>query len=132
MANIRDFQLNTHYTALKQLPDQYVMNTSFGGTYGTGFGQVIASADVSVPAGSYVENVLLWDSITKQNITTHDNFFSLSDYGASGFAYLDINVSQINSSTYRLQVILHCTQQTTVPQSTARAILRLAQAPFDA
>lgn len=128
MANINNFQLNTHFTALKQLPDRYTATVSFGGTYGYALGQTLASADIQVPPGAYVENALMRSSIDGGiNYLTHEYAWNLTNY-----SFLSFSLYQTGSSTYQLKVALTNTESgtVTVPQSTLTAILRLAQAPF--
>lgn len=129
MAQINKFQLNSHFTALKQLPQQFSASVSFGGTYGFVLGQELASTNISVPAGSYVETALLRSSIDNNtNYLTHDFTYNLNNY-----AYLIFSLYQTSANNYRLRVVLtnSDTVQVTIPQSTLTATLRLAIAPFN-
>lgn len=129
MTKISKYQLNTHFTALKQLPNQYTATISFGGTYGFVLGQVLASTSISVPAGAYVEMALLRPSIDgNTNYLAHEVTYNINNY-----AYLVFSLYQTSSSTYQLRAVLTNSDYTTVtiPNSTLTAILRLAQAPFN-
>lgn len=128
MARIDKFQLNTHFTALKQLPDQYSATISFGGTYGYSLGRVLASTTIRVPAGAYVENALMSASIEGgTQYLTHEFMHNINN-----LAYLVFSLYQINSSTYELKVALTNTgSNVTIPNSTLTTLLRLAVAPFD-
>lgn len=127
MAIISNFQLNTHFTALKQLPNVYSATVNFGGTYGYSIARTLASQTITVPAGSYVEIALMRSSIDgNTNWLTHEFVHNLSNYG-----YLVFSLNQTSSSTYQLKVALTNTSGTvTIPQSTLTAILRLAVSPF--
>lgn len=128
MAKISNFQLNTHFTALKQLPNQYTATVSFGGTYGYSIGQTLASANIGVPAGAYVETALMRSSIdSNTNYLTHEFMYNLANY-----AYLVFSLYQTSSSNYELKATLTNTGgSVTIPNSTLTAVLRLALAPFD-
>lgn len=127
MAQINKYQLNTHFTALKQLPKQYTATINFGGTYSYTIGQVLASANITVPAGSYVETALMRSSIdSNTNYLTHEFMYNLSNY-----AFLVFSLYQTASNNYQLKVALTNTGgNVTIPSSTLTAILRLAIAPF--
>lgn len=127
MAQISKYQLNTHFTALKQLPNQYSATISFGGTYGYVIGQTLASTNINVPAGSYVETALMRSSIdSNTNYLTHEFMHNLSNY-----AFLVFSLYQTASNNYHLKVALTNTSgNVTIPPSTLTAILRLAIAPF--
>lgn len=128
MAKISNYQLNTHFTALKQLPDSYTATVRFGGSYGYALGQTLASAEINVPAGAYIETVLLSTSLDGgTNYLTHETVHNLNNY-----AYLIFSLYQLNSSTYQLKAALTNTGGTVaVPSGTLTAMLRLAQAPFN-
>lgn len=127
MAQISKYQLNTHYTALKQLPDQYSITLNFGGTYGYSLGRVLASGNIYTPAGSYVETALMNFSRENVNYLTHSFIYNLNNY-----AYLVFSLNQISSTTYQAKVVLTNTASSTVTisNSTLRVLLRLAIAPF--
>lgn len=129
MALISKYQLNSHFTALKQLPGQYSASVTFGGTYGFVLGQELASTNIGVPAGSYVETALLRSSIDNNtNYLTHDFTCNINNY-----AYLIFSLYQTSANNYRLRVVLTNSDDTqvTIPTSTLTATLRLAIAPFD-
>lgn len=127
MAIIEKYQLNTHFTALKQLPDAYSATISFGGSYGYSIARVLAITTITVPAGSYVEISLMRSSIDgSTNWLTHEFVYNLNSY-----AYIVFSLNQTSASTYELKVALTNTSETVIiPQSTLTAILRLATSPF--
>lgn len=129
MAKISNYRLNTHFTALKQLPDQYQASFTIGGSYGYVIGQLLGSVVIDVPAGSYVETPLLKSSIDGNiNHLAHEFAYTLNTLSDIYFS-----INQISSSQYQIRALLNNTSNSTVvvPNSTVTAILRLAIAPFD-
>ncbi len=129
MTQISKYRLNTHYTGLKQLPQQYGGSFQIGGNYGYSLGVTIGRVQVNVPAGVYVETPLIRTSLDGNiNHVSHEitHFINTN-------ARVVISLGQINSSTYELKAALTNTASTTVtvPSSTVAGILRLAMAPFD-
>lgn len=130
MAKISNYQLNTHFTALKQLPNQYTATITFGGTYGYVLGQVLASTTINVPAGAYVETALMRSSIDGNiNYLAHEFAYNINEY-----AFINFSLYQTSSSTYQLRAVLTNTNTgstVTIPSNTLTATLRLAIAPFN-
>lgn len=129
MAKISNFRLNTHFTALRQLPDKYQASFNIGGSYGYVLGQVLGSAIITVPAGAYVETPLLRCSIDGNiNHLAHEFGYTLNTLSDIYFS-----INQISSNQYQVRALLNNTSSSTVtvPSSTVTAILRLADAPFD-
>lgn len=128
MVQINKFRINTHFTALKQLPQQYKASFQIGGSYGYTIGQKIGSAIINVPGGSYVETPLIRCSID-------DNVNHLAPefiHYLNNYVLLIFSINQISSSQYELKAVLNNTASAnvTVPNSTVTGILRLAIAPF--
>lgn len=129
MVKISDFGINTHYTALKQLPDKYSTSFRIGGSYGYVLGQELGSAIINVPAGAYVEIPLLRCSIDGNiNHLSHEFVYLVNNYCDIYFS-----INQISTGQYRVRSMLNNTSSTTVaiPSSTVEAVLRLATAPFN-
>lgn len=128
MAKISNFGINTHFTALKQLPDVYTASFNISGSYGYVIGQLLGSAYINAPSGVYVETMLLRCTIDGSiNHLAPEFGYTLSNYSDIYFS-----VNQISSSRYEVKAILNNTSSSTVtvPSSTVTAILRLATAPF--
>lgn len=129
MARISNYRINTHFTALKQLPDKYQASFNIGGSYGYTLSQQIGSAIINVPAGAYVETPILRCGVDGNiNHLAHEFVYNLTNYC---FLYFALN--QITSSQYQLKAAINNTSNdvVTVPSSTVTATLRLAIAPFD-
>lgn len=128
MARISNYRINTHFTALKQLPNKYSTSFTISGSYGNVLGHELGSAIINVPSGVYVETPLLRCSIDG-NINHLSNEFG---YTLNNYSDIYFSINQINSSQYRVRALLNNTSGTTVtvPYSTVTAILRLATAPF--
>lgn len=128
MAKISNYRINTHFTALKQLPNSYSTSFTISGSYGNVLGQLLGSAIINVPSGVYVETPLLRCSIDGNvNHLAPEFGYTLNNYSDIYFS-----INQINSSQYQVRAILNNTSGSTVtiPVSTVTAILRLATAPF--
>ena len=129
MVKISDFGINTHYTALKQLPNKYSASFIIGGSYGYVLGQELGSATINVPAGAYVEIPLLRCAIDGNiNHLSHEFTYLVNNYSDIYFS-----INQVSAGQYRVRAILNNTANTTVtiPSSKVEAILRLASAPFN-
>lgn len=129
MTKISNFRLNTHFTALKQINQTFRGTLSFPGrSYGFILGEVLARTTISVPAGVYVENVLLRTSLDNNiNHLAHDLTVSMSS-----LSFINIAVNQTSNNTYEIVALFSNTGDTVVvPQFTADVIMRLAIAPFD-
>lgn len=130
MTKISNFRLNTHYTALKQLPETYSASFRIGGTYGNGLGRVLGSQIITVPAGVYVETPLLRCGLDGGiNHLSHSIAFTVGTYGT-----VYIAVTHVSPTQYKLEAILNNTDSAsvTVPNATVELKLRLSTAPFDA
>lgn len=128
MAQISKFRINTHYTALKQLPTTYSASFSIGGSYGYGLGVMLGSSTIEVPPGVYVETPLI-------RCTLDGNVNHLSPelpivIGTEGTVY--ISITHIASNRYELKALFNNTGSSTItiPSSTVEAKLRIATAPF--
>ena len=128
MAKISNFRINTHYTALKQLPTIYKANFYISGTYGYTLGTVLGSTTITVPSGVYVETPLLRCGLDGGvNHLSPEIGFVLGN-----FATVYISVTHISSTQYRLTAILNNTDTAniTVPNSNVELFLALSTAPF--
>lgn len=128
MAKISNFRINTHYTALKQLPHTYKASFNISGTYGYGIGIALGSATITVPSDIYVETPLLRFSLDGGlNHLSSEIAFILDTY-----ATVYISLDHISGSQYRLVATLNNTSNTsvTVPSGSVEAKLALATAPF--
>lgn len=130
MTVISNFKINTHFTALKQLPKAYRASLSIAGRTVPAhtLGVVLGQKDITVPAGVYVENMITRTSIDgDKNHLTPQFFLSLEDRG-----WFYVAVNQISNSTYRLLVRMDnfSAAALTLPNCTVDMIARLAIAPF--
>lgn len=130
MTKISNYSINTHYTALKQLPNLYSasLNIASRSIPANTLGLVLGSTSISVPAGVYVENILLRSSLDG----------NLNHLGAwigsalSTFCDVYISCDHVDSSHYELRAIANNTETgaVAIPAFTAEAFVRLALAPF--
>lgn len=129
MTKISKFRLNTHFTALKQLPDKYQGSFRIGGSYGYVIGQTLGSVRITVPAGAYVETQLLRADIDGGINHLAPEF----GYTINNYADVYIAVNQVSATQYELKATLNNTSNSTVtvPSGSVTAVLRLAIAPFD-
>lgn len=132
MTKISNYQINTHYTALKQLPDLYSTSlyVSSQSIPAGVLGRILAAATITVPAGVYVENILLRSSL--DGGTNH--LGAWISRTLSTFCDVYISCDHIDASHYELRAIANNTESHAVsmPSFTAEAFLRLATAPFGA
>lgn len=132
MTKISNFRINTHFTALKQLPDPYRISLSFaGGSYGFTLGRVLAQGTVSVKAGAYVENATIKTSYDGDIV--HSAHIITISVGGNINQRLVFTLNQVSSAQYSFRVSFTNTTQDTVslPAFNAEAVLRLATAPFN-
>lgn len=130
MTRISNYAVNTHYTALKQLPNSYSMKLSVSSQSipANTLGRVLGSATVDVPAGVYVENIVIRSSLDGGiNHLRSETGEILGQYGL-----LTISCTHIKSDRYELRAIANNTGSTAVsiPAFTTEAFIRLAMAPF--
>lgn len=130
MTKISNYSINTHYTALKQLPNLYSasLNIASRSIPANTLGLVLGSATVSVPVGVYVENILLRSSLD-------GNVNHLGAWVSSTLStYCDVYIScdHIDSDHYELRAIANNTESRAIamPAFTVETFLRLAMAPF--
>lgn len=131
MTKISNYAINTHYTALKQLPDLYSMRMSIASQSipANTLGRVLGSTTVNVPAGVYVENIVIRSSLDG-NIN-HIRSEMGEIFGQYGL--LTISCTHIESGRYELRAVANNTGSTAVsiPAFTAEVFIRLAMAPFN-
>lgn len=134
MTQISNFRINTHFTALKQLPDLYQMSISFGRSIASGTTDLeLAREYINVPAGAYVETTLISSSLDGNiyHLAHGDTKIVAND--SSGACYVTFGIEQQSASQYLL--IARASNKTsrtvTIPSTTVNAYLRLAIAPFD-
>lgn len=128
MTEISNYRVNTHYTALKQLPRIYGTSFNIGGTYGYGLGQLLGSATIDVPPGVYVETPLIRCGLDgRVNHLSSEIAFVVNNYGT-----VYISLTHISDSQYELKAILNNTGDATVavPSSVVETLLALSTAPF--
>lgn len=130
MTRISNYQVNTHYTALKQLPNLYSasLQVSAQSIPAATLGRVLGTASVTVPAGVYTENILLRSSLDG----------NINHIGAeigsvlSNYCNIYISFDRVDNSHYELRVLANNNESSAVnvPAFTVSAFLRLAMAPF--
>lgn len=131
MTRISQFNINTHFTALKQRTALYQGNVNVAAQTLPAYtlGKELGSVNISVPAGIYVETILIRTSYDGNiNHLTPQVVLNLGDQG-----YLYISVNQQNNSEYKLEVIADNFSSSPLSLATfsAEALIRLAISPFD-
>ena len=130
MTKISNYAINTHYTALKQLPDLYSMrlNVPAQSIPPNTLGRVLASTTVNVPAGVYTENIVIRSSLDGNINHIRSEMGEIFEQ----WLLLTISCTHVESDRYELRAVVNNTGNTTVllPAFTAEAFLRLAIAPF--
>lgn len=128
MTKISNYRVNTHYTALKQLPHIYGASFNIGGTYGYGLGQLLGSATIDVPAGIYVETPLIRCGLDGGvNHLSSEIAVVVGNYGT-----VYISLTHISDNQYELKAILNNTDNAsvTIPNSIVETLLALSESPF--
>lgn len=130
MTVISNFRLNTHFTALKQLPASYSggFNIATRSIPAYQLGTLLGSTVINVPAGVYVENIITRTSMDgNKNHLTPQFFIAPEDRG-----YFYVAVNQIANDKYELTARIDnfSNSPLNIPASTVSALLRLAIAPF--
>lgn len=132
MTKISNYQLNTHYTALKQLPNLYSTSLYVPSQSipAGALGRVLGTASVTVPVGVYVENILMRQSLDGDVNHVGAEIGSL----LSNYCNIYISFDHVDNSHYELRVLVNNneTRAVNVPAFTASAFVRLATAPFSA
>lgn len=131
MTKISNFYLNTHFTALKQLPEAYKGRLSLGATTLSPLelGRTLGTTNIRVPAGIYVETILLRCGLDgNKNHLTPQFRVNLDDK-----AEVYISINQTANDNYELVATANnfVEESVTIPASTIEAVLRLAISPFD-
>lgn len=132
MTQINKFSLNTHFTALKQLPQVFTGSLHIPGRTvpANSLGIVLGRTILNVPAGVYVETPLLRCTLDSNiNHLRHGVMLAL---GTQGYFYYSIN--QINNSQYELIAKMenYSISPLVLSDVDIEVFLRLAIAPFDA
>lgn len=130
MTKISNYSINTHYTALKQLPDLYSasLNIASRSIPANTLGLVLGSANITVPAGVYTENIL-----TRCSLDGNIYRFSAEVSSViSTLCFVYVAIEHTDSSHYVLRAVANNTdtKAVTIPAFTAEAFMRLAVAPF--
>lgn len=132
MTQISKYQINSRFTGLRQLPNQYSATVSFGGTTYTNTRVILASTNITIPAGTYVDSVLMKSTYQNQNFVGHYGQYQVSSTSlAPGLVYYTVN--RTSSTRYTASVILYVGSgySLTIPNSTLEVIIRLAISPFN-
>lgn len=130
MTKISNYSINTHYTALKQLPNLYSASLSIPSRSisANSIGIALGSTTIAVPPGVYVENILL-----RSSLDGNINHIG-AEIGAAISTLCDVYIScdHTDSGHYELRALVNNTETTaiTVPAFTAEVFMRLAEAPF--
>lgn len=130
MTKIYNFHINTHFTALKQLPGLHkgAVTVSAQTLPGHTLGRVLGTANITVPPGIYVETPLLRCGLDgNKNYLAPEHMYNLNDQ-AQVFA----SVNQIANNQYQLKLVASSfvDNSVNIPAFTCEALLRLAIAPF--
>lgn len=130
MTKISNYHLNTHFTALKQLPTLYQgkLQIAARNVPANTLGLVLGNTKITVPAGIYVENIIL--RVSLDGGVNHLSPQIMHALGEQGYFYTAVN--QINNSEYELIAKMENYSNSTLslPACTVEAFLRLAVAPF--
>ena len=100
MTKISNYHLNTHFTALKQLPTLYQgkLQIAARNVPANTLGLVLGNTKITVPAGIYVENIIL--RVSLDGGVNHLSPQIMHALGEQGYFYTAVN--QINNSEYEL------------------------------
>ena len=130
MTKISNYHLNTHFTALKQLPTLYQgkLQIAARNVPANTLGLVLGNTKITVPAGIYVDNIIL--RVSLDGGVNHLSPQIMHALGEQGYFYTAVN--QINNSEYELIAKMENYSNSTLslPACTVEAFLRLAVAPF--
>lgn len=135
MANLRNFRIDTEFTAPKQLPQAYYgkLNVSAQSLPADTIGRVLGEIDIAIPAGSFSDLVLLHDSLNNTYSPIHYNSYEVAfDSSTYMGAYIFFNLRRRSATAYRLQAIgSNLTASTrSFPSFSVEAWVRLLEAPF--
>ncbi len=128
MAKISNYQINTHFTALRQLPEVYKAHLDIPAKTISGtMSELLGETYIDVPGGAYVETVVISTSLDGQNHLGHWFYVPIGEWGNINFS-----VTQANDNRYHFVVryLGLDTETVDVPRLTANLMLRLATAPF--
>lgn len=133
MTKISNFRINTHFTALKQLPELYQVSLSFGRSIASGVSDLeLARQYITVPAGAYVETTAISSSLDGYIYHLAHGYTKMLAYDSAGSCYVSLGIEQQSASQYFL--IARASNKTSssvvIPSTTVNAYLRLAIAPF--
>ncbi len=131
MTKITNYHINTHYTALKQLPETYhgSANISARTLPAHSLGVVLGTINIDVPTGIYVETPLLCCTLDgNKNHLAPEVMYNINDQ-----AQVFVSISQISNSQYQVKVVASSFVDSSVniPAFTLTALLKLALAPFN-
>lgn len=134
MARISDYQLNSKYTGLRMLPTQYSRSFNFGGSTYSGFNGVLASSTITVPAGAYIDNILIKSSYLSLNYIGGFGDYYFDQTGSSlSPGLLSFYVERTSSTVYTATVrfAIGSSYSVTIPLSTMQVIIRLQPGPWN-
>lgn len=129
MANLQHFKLDTHFTALRQLPQRYLANLSVPAmNLGYTLSRIVGETIINVPNQVYIDNVMLRTSLDG-NIYHPDHVIN---YDVDLLSHINIILTRSSATQYALRAFASTTTSSTVnfPAFTVEALLRLAVAPF--
>lgn len=130
MTKITNYHINTHYTALKQLPDTYrgSANVSARVLPAHSLGVTLGTINISVPAGVYVETPLLRCTLDgNKNHLAPEVMYSINNQ-----AQVFVSLSQTSNSAYQVKIVASSfvDNAVNIPAFTVQSVLKLALAPF--
>lgn len=130
MTKITNYRINTHYTALKQLPETYRGSAKVSARVlpGHSLGIVLGMINISVPAGIYVETPLLRCTLDgNKNHLAPEAMYNIDDK-----AQVFVSLSQTSNNVYQVKIVASSfiDSSVNIPAFDLTAILKLALAPF--